>query len=1054
MKRLALLLSLSTALFAVDSSDIIWTWGNGDVIASIFSYTYFLLNIDSLESMIKSSAIVGAFIVLVREIAKGEMARSTQIAFKMFMFFAITQATVTFFLTVEQDAKHRVYILSANELSSASWAKCRPVNGDDECYAPIGIKLIYSTLTNFEKAGIASMESAMMDANALTYSFSRMGLGFGFSFFDKVSKRIPDMYAYNTFMEYYENCTIYDFANNTLGVEDFLKSGDLLQTLLATGNSRLTPVYSKDNKQGVLKSCFEVSQTDLVGNVDCLSTAKQIQSFLSGSQASEGLTSDVCDAAQNFGQMMFKSTKDATEQIKQKTTINLANEAMTNSAIASGIDPAMLAYGTAMGDREKASQWMAMGMMAKEWMPSIRGMMQGIAIGLIWILALLSIATASLTPLAAALGFQLTLMVWSFILVLINYMTIIKMGSALPNIFVTELGMGDQMTLFSDVTFNEEMQKALAFLGYMASASYFVAAGLVTIGGNKLAATLGGAMGQLNLGMGNSANMAKGHTEGGLDKSNTDGVQSVNKRGDIDVASPDGYHRTQEARSGFKESSKTTQSTQGGGFNTMTEHTGANGEKSMDIKNQSGDQSITTGHGGVTNAKISGMKVDGSHSFNHSIEEMKSKSATLEKNASDTLTATIGNTSTTAQEFIKGVSKEKGSSAGVDTAKTYNEQVQNNLQKAFESGQMSEDAYNKLRDVKYSAGAQVEASVSGGFTVFGNGIQTKGTATVGATASSTGKHGKKDSISLSEKDAIALSKAMATGLSVTAKMTEGVSDKLNDGVTQKTDTSIAKTNQASHQFSESKKLAETAQKLEKYAESHGVSMSKDLMIDVANAAIYGNEALGIRGNGHEKGSDLLFNNKAYLEDITNKVMQAKVNETIQKVDTDSTFDEANNGIAHSRHSIPTVNTVDPRTVDMGATHTQYSGETKNQGNAYLSNMPETTNAPMMTANSELEAKVKEGHLDHAKQNIWGMATPVNIETKDLPPIKTGQDYKDTQIPKENMEKGENNPQPSMSSQNNPSPQASSTPQTTQNVDKGHDVQAPKTSSRHKGRTEH
>jgi len=976
MKRVALLLTLSTALFAVDNSDIIWTWGNGDVIASIFSYTYFLLTIDSLESMIKSSAIVGIFIVLLRELSKGDMARPSQIAFKMFMFFAITEGTVMFFLTVKQDAQHRVYILSANELSAASWAKCRPVNGDNECYAPTGIKLIFTTLTNFEKAGIASMESAMMDANALTYSFSRMGLGFGFSFFDKVSKRIPDMYAYNTFMEYYENCTIYDFANNTLGVEDFLKSGDLLQTLLATGNSRLTPVYSKANKQGVLKSCFEVSQTDLVGNVDCLSTAKQIQSFLSGSQASEGLTSDVCDAAQNFGQMMFKSTKDATEQIKQKTTINLANEAMTNSAIASGIDPAMLAYGTAMGDREKASQWMAMGMMAKEWMPSIRGMMQGIAIGLIWILALLSIATASLTPLAAALGFQLTLMVWSFILVLINYMTIIKMGSALPNIFVTELGMGDQMTLFSDVTFNEEMQKALAFLGYMASASYFVAAGLVTIGGNKLAATLGGAMGQLNLGMGNSANMAKGHTEGGLDKSNTDGVQSVNKRGDIDVASPDGYLRTQEARSGFKEFSKITQSTQGGGFNTMTEHTGANGEKSMDIKNQSRDQSITTGHGGVTNAKISGMKVDGSHSFNHSIEEMKSKSATLEKNASDTLTATIGNTSTTAQEFIQGISKEKGSSAGVDTATTYNEQVQNNLTKAYKQGQISDDAYQKLRSVNYSAGAEVAVSAKGGLELFGNGVSTSGTAKAGTDMRSSGQHNQSDTISLSNEDAIALSKAMSTGLSVTAKMTEGLSDKLSDGVTQKTDTSIAKTNQASHQFSESKKLAETAQKLEKYAESHGVSMSKDLMIDVANAAIYGNEALGIRGNGHEKGSDLLFNNKAYLEDITNKVMQAKVNETIQKVDTDLTFNEADNGIINSRNSIPTVNTVDPRTVDMHTTHTQYSGETKNQGNAYLNNMPETSSAPTISTNSGLKETVEANQYDHNNGNVGVLANPL------------------------------------------------------------------------------
>ena len=131
------LLVFATFVFGADNSDIIWTWGNGNSIASIFSFLYFFLNIDSLAILIKYSALVGMVVVFVREYSKGDGMKPSVLGLKIFMFFVITQATVTFFLTVKQDAEHRVYILSANELSSASWAKCRPVNGDNECYAQL-----------------------------------------------------------------------------------------------------------------------------------------------------------------------------------------------------------------------------------------------------------------------------------------------------------------------------------------------------------------------------------------------------------------------------------------------------------------------------------------------------------------------------------------------------------------------------------------------------------------------------------------------------------------------------------------------------------------------------------------------------------------------------------------------------------------------------------------------------------------------------------------------------------------------------------------------------
>lgn len=109
--------------------------------------------------------------------------------------------------------------------SSASWAKCRPVNGDNECYAPIGIKFIFSALTNFEKAGLSS--GKCYDGCQCTDLFiSRMGYGFGLHYIDAMSKTSVGTHQYNTFMEFYENCIIYDLSDGSKDVDAYYKSKD------------------------------------------------------------------------------------------------------------------------------------------------------------------------------------------------------------------------------------------------------------------------------------------------------------------------------------------------------------------------------------------------------------------------------------------------------------------------------------------------------------------------------------------------------------------------------------------------------------------------------------------------------------------------------------------------------------------------------------------------------------------------------------------------------------------------------------------------------------
>lgn len=989
MKRLFFsicLLSVNYA-FAVDTADIIWTWGNGKSIAAILSFIYYLVNIDTMAILIKYSAVIGFIVITVRELARGTAFTPQAYTLKIGFFFVAIYIIVNGFLTVSRDDQHKVYILSANELSAASWAKCRPVNGSNDCYAPIAIKLLYTAATNIERSGIGMMESAMMDANALTYSFSRMGLGFGFSFYDTVSKNKGDPYTYNTFMEYYENCIIYDLADGTKTVDGLYKSNDLSNYILST-NSRLTNVYSASNPSGTLKTCYEVSSQNLWGNITCQNTASKVQAKSKGTASSEGTTDDICEAAQNFGQTMFNSTKDASAQIEQRTIMNLTNEAIVNSAVASGIDPNTLAYGTAMADREQTAKWMTMGIMAKEWIPSIRGMTQGIALGLTWALAILSIMTANPAPyIGSVIGFQVTLTVWSFILALINFMTIDRMTDVLPNIFISDLGNVDQMTLWTQPTFDEENQKALAFLGYMAVASYGVAQGLVKIGGNALA-SLGSAIGQLSVGMGTSANMAKGHFDGGLDKSDSSGSSHVNRFGDHEQVNPSGFSRTQTNQSGMG-SKTTTRASEHGGNITEEEQTNANGSSSLKASTSDGRQSVSIDKSGkVVDANISGIDAKVGETVGHEIENTKGKSAELSQTGSTHLTSSIQDTNTTAQQVTKSVGLEKGTGASSEFANKYNENVQHNLQKAYESGQLSEDAYQKLKDVKYSAGVNVEASASGGVKVFGNGVETKGSVSVGGAASSTGQHGQKDSISLSEKDSLALSKSMATGLDVTAKSSYSISTNLKDDISHSTQNALTKTNQAAHDFTQSAKLAETASKMEKDKEAITASVSKDIMFNVAQKLV--------DNMGFERGTDELFHNKDLVERTTKQVISEKSSE-FKKVDTDTVFKNTGDGINNIKGDVKPVDTSNLQNVNLEMKNSDYKKEVGNQGEQWNNNMPSTTNAPTMPNDGTLQQKVEDSHLDHSKQNVFGLATPVNLDNITLPPTKTGQGYKKDDI---------------------------------------------------------
>lgn len=831
MKKILLFLMLITcsSVFGADNSDIIWTWGNGKFVASIFSFMYFLLNVDTLNIIIKFSGVIGITVVFFRELAKGSSFQPSALALKMAFFFFITQGTAELFLTVKQDAAHRVYILSANELATPAWQKCRPVNGDDECYAPTGVKLLVSSLTNMERASIGMMESAMMDANALSYSFSRMGLGFGFTFYDQIAKTKGDPFTYNTFMEFYENCIIYDLADGTKSVDGLYKSKDLASYTLSP-NSRLTNVYSSTNPNGILHTCYEVSSATLWGNINCDKTAKQLQAKASGSSASETTTGDICLAAENFGKLMFNTAKDAGQQIEQRTIMNLTNEAIVNSAIASGIDPSVLAYGTTMADREQTSKWMVMGVMAKEWIPAMRGIMQGIAIGIIWILAVLSIMTASpVQYLGTAVGFQVTLIVWSILLALINYATIDNMAGQLPNIFVTDLGVGDQMTLWSQPTFDEQNQKAMAFLGYMAVSSYGIAAGLVKIGGNALSGSFSGMVGALSVGMGTSANAAKGHMDHGLSKVDSGGAQHHNSTtGGIDRLNADGSS-SHENLTGLQGSKTVDQS------GTLKTSTSINGKSASNIKTSAGNEATITGDGQVNNVAIkNGVAGSLGQQAVASATNKTMRAQSDVQNAQQTLQNAEQSQITTATNAIKGAASSEGTDTVVAQqgaekrafSKTLDEMVTN---KEINSTQ-KEKAIQKFIGEQASAKVSIDSGKTIGGQALAMATGVTASAEISGNAGWQGSDVDKDSHqkALEKSFTEKFSKNYATEASKTVSNSTKMDQSLKDEFTSSLNKAHSSTQSASKSHTKALQIADSASKEEAYVRSNSAMIGQDM----------------------------------------------------------------------------------------------------------------------------------------------------------------------------------------------------------------------------------
>lgn len=555
IRKIVLLVFLPTVIFAnPNSTNTIWVFSDGSMVASVLSFLYFLLNVDgksSVEAIVKISALLGfAYLIVKSYVRDSGQLKENVLGMKLLMYIIFVALIYAFFLRVENTDKYRVYVINADELNNPSYARCSYPAANSDCYAPLGIKLTMSFLTNIHKSSIEMMDNAFRQSDALYFSFKKAGLGFPLIAHEQMSNfKVTDVYKYQTFNDFYKKCLLFDFADGKKKLDDIMKTGNLASgnnKILST-NSRLTRVYSSTSPNGILKQCFEVTLDDLIGsNVTCDTYAKmllptgsaKIKKTFTGSGTLQSGSFDVCDAISNYAKLAYNARVSSDEIIKQRVIINMLKNASRNLAFTEG---------ATIADREIKFKFSATAQIAKEWIPAIYDIMQSFTLILIWILAIMSIVIFSFLPIGYFLGFQLTLVVWGMMLNSLNYMVLSNLASTFSSIGIDYLGLGaasnsmdgSNLTFYTADIMDSKNANSLAFLSYMSLGSFLIAMAIVRYGAMAFGGFMS-AFAQLAPGMHTVSSAAKGGTGFGT-TSNTE--QAVASRspisGDYEKFNPD-----------------------------------------------------------------------------------------------------------------------------------------------------------------------------------------------------------------------------------------------------------------------------------------------------------------------------------------------------------------------------------------------------------------------------------------------------------------------------------------------------------------------------------
>ncbi len=430
--------------FAASYQGEIFTWGYGELLKEILEAIRALVDNNGLSVIFKAAMGV-AFLLFALKKATDERAAVHIELGKLLLLFVVVWYL---FLSAPNDAKHR-YIIT-DKVTGAQYVVEQ---------VPTGIGEPLSLISNLEDKIAAAMEREFSLPNSITYRNS----GFGFPLNAQSimpELKTSDIYFTLTLKEFIENCTLYEIQSGEKDVTKILSAEDLLVALDPNGDTRLTKVYTSANPQGEVVECKDAYEhiTDYVKN----NLVPQIEKLAAAMLSTT--TTQLEDKIPDVTQLFFNATKSARDYLQQNFLINMVKGSFASIAAATGLSESQLSYSAAVAKQSTNDRFITMGYLAKDYLPIAKGVLTALIVGLSWIIALLSVIFMDFRYLTKYVFLLLWLMLWTPILVIINYIgdvNVAKVFSQITN------DTGQTITLFTSSFLNNKVSSTLAWLGYL-----------------------------------------------------------------------------------------------------------------------------------------------------------------------------------------------------------------------------------------------------------------------------------------------------------------------------------------------------------------------------------------------------------------------------------------------------------------------------------------------------------------------------------------------------------------------------------------------------------
>ena len=723
LKQLITLIFMSIPVFAVDA---IYAWGYGEDIRNILiSIKFFTANATYL---IDIAIAIGILLVMYRDTKEDNTDRIVKV---IFLALVVSQL----FFHTKKD-----YMVE-DEVTNQAFAVTD---------IPIGIGELFSLFTTAERAILKGFETSYSTPNSL--NFSQAGLGFSMAAHLATNNAMfIDGNAHETFMDYTTNCIASGMLDGQIN-KNLIASEDIVGNIRVSGFETL--VYKNDG------SVEQMSCQDSYDNYIFKYFQNESNSYVQNRIATQmNLDPSIVDSAlQDTSTLFFGISKSGKDYVMQQMGKNMLKKGLSVMAMTTGGDTQALAYSSALSSSTMENQWQQAAVMTQTTLPMIKAYLTSVILAITPLIALLSIMFADWKYIKMIITLLATLMLFSPLASVINYLMYLKLEKIIP---IISQGLWMPMLAIKDI--NSQIYSYINFLGYAAMSIPIFAYALIKAseqGFVNFMSSMGGTVsGAGNSGAGQKVTGANiGNTKvGGGSHTGINGTTSDMGGGSLQTNS------IQSSAEGTY-TDQTTQSTNGTSNSTLTNSV-------ADITTQNGELS-SIGY------KNLGSEITTSHQ--NSYNQARATEASTLESISNTLSSGIsqsmaqGQIFTSSDDFSKNTGLSQADSRSI--VDSQNEAIVNTLNSKLSESKNS----STTADAGFKLGGNVGWDAKDTFVGKITGVSAGANGNFQISGTST--NGNSFSVDMSKDEMANMQKSVSDNLSKTFNQDNGLALRTSESL--------------------------------------------------------------------------------------------------------------------------------------------------------------------------------------------------------------------------------------------------------------------------------